>query len=209
SLGTSASVSATFLGLVLVGRAAFVFPLSYLSNLTKKNHSERISFRQQFIIWWAGLMRGAVSVALAYNQFTTTGRSQERGSAVMITSTITVVLFSTVVFGLMTKPLIRCLMPPSKQLNRMISTEPVTPSSVTVPLIVQDSVSELFNDHGHRGSGGGILRPNSLRMLLTKPSKTVHYYWRKFDDAVMRPIFGGRGFVPYVPGSPTEQSLPH
>ncbi|MED6181515.1 monovalent cation:H+ antiporter, CPA1 (nhx1) [Stylosanthes scabra] len=33
-----------------------------------KSSKEGISFRQQVIIWWAGLMRGAVSVALAYNQ---------------------------------------------------------------------------------------------------------------------------------------------
>lgn len=51
-----------------------------------------------------------------------------------------------------------------------------------------------------------IARPSSLRMLLSKPTHTVHYYWRKFDNAFMRPVFGGRGFVPFVPGSPTEQS---
>jgi hypothetical protein len=35
------------LGLVLVGRAAFVFPLSFLSNLTKKTALEKITWRQQ------------------------------------------------------------------------------------------------------------------------------------------------------------------
>jgi len=33
------------------------------------------------------------------------------------------------------------------------------------------------------------------------PTTTVHYFWRKFDDKFMRPVFGGRGFVPVVPGS--------
>ncbi|KAJ8491504.1 hypothetical protein OPV22_013225 [Ensete ventricosum] len=107
SPGKSLRVSSILLGLVLVGRAAFVFPLSFLSNLTKKSRYERIIFKQQVTIWWAGLMRGAVSIALAYNQFTRSGHTQLRGNAFMITSTITVVLFSTVVFGLMTKPLIR------------------------------------------------------------------------------------------------------
>jgi hypothetical protein len=32
--------------------------------------------------------------------------------------------------------------------------------------------------------------------------------WRKFDDRFMRPVFGGRGFVPFVPGSPVERSTP-
>lgn len=44
---TSISVSAALLGLVLVGRAAFVFPLSFLSNLAKKVPHEKISFHEQ------------------------------------------------------------------------------------------------------------------------------------------------------------------
>ncbi|XP_047153325.1 sodium/hydrogen exchanger 2-like [Vigna umbellata] len=56
-------------------------------------------------------MRGAVSIALAYNQFTRLGHTKLRENAIMITSTITVVLFSTLAFGLMTKPLVRLLLP--------------------------------------------------------------------------------------------------
>lgn len=81
----------------------------------------------------------------------------------------------------------------------MISSEPTTPKSFIVPLLdsAQDSEADL---------GQHIPRPNSLRMLLSTPSHTVHRYWRKFDNAFMRPVFGGRGFVPFVPGSPTEPS---
>ncbi|MCI21702.1 sodium/hydrogen exchanger 2-like, partial [Trifolium medium] len=64
----SIGVSSLLLALILVGRAAFVFPLSFISNLSKKSQSEKIEFKQQVTIWWAGLMRGAVSIALAYNQ---------------------------------------------------------------------------------------------------------------------------------------------
>ncbi|XP_035549189.1 sodium/hydrogen exchanger 1-like isoform X2 [Juglans regia] len=68
SPGTSVAVSSILLGLIMAGRAAFVFPLSFLINLVKKSPKEKINFRQQVVIWWAGLMRGAVSIALAYNQ---------------------------------------------------------------------------------------------------------------------------------------------
>ncbi|CAH9073543.1 unnamed protein product [Cuscuta epithymum] len=47
SPGLSVAVSSILVGLILVGRAAFVFPLSFLSNLAKKNTSDKISFRQQ------------------------------------------------------------------------------------------------------------------------------------------------------------------
>uniref|UniRef100_A0A5B6Z8X5 Putative nhx1 antiporter isoform X1 n=1 Tax=Davidia involucrata TaxID=16924 RepID=A0A5B6Z8X5_DAVIN len=197
SPGKSIGVSSILLGLVLVGRAAFVFPLSFLSNLTKSK-SDKIELKQQVTIWWAGLMRGAVSMALAYNQFTRSGHTQLLGNAIMITSTITVVLFSTVVFGLMTKPLVRFLLPPSKHVSTMMSSYPSSPKSFTLPLLCSGQASEA--DIG----SCNIPRPTSLRMLLSTPTNTIHHYWRKFDDSFMRPVFGGRGFVPYAPGSPAE-----
>ncbi|XP_059440480.1 sodium/hydrogen exchanger 2-like isoform X1 [Corylus avellana] len=201
SPGTSIAVSSILLALIMAGRAAFVFPLSFLINLVKKSPNEKISFRQQVIIWWAGLMRGAVSMALAYNQFTRAGHTQLRANAIMITSTTTVVLFSTVVFGLMTKPLIRFLLPHTKHTSSMTLSDSSTPKSVNAPLLGegQDSEADLGDTN--------IPRPGSLRALLATPTHTVHRYWRKFDDAFMRPVFGGRGFVPYVPGSPTERSF--
>ncbi|XP_011032540.1 PREDICTED: sodium/hydrogen exchanger 1-like [Populus euphratica] len=205
SPGTSVAVSSILLCLVMVGRAAFVFPLSFLSNLAKKSPNEKISFKQQFIIWWAGLMRGAVSMALAYNKFTSAGHTHLRGNAIMITSTITVVLFSTVLFGLMTKPFIKILLPNPKHQSRSmtISSDPTTPKSFTIPLLGegQDSLDDL--------GGHDIDHRSSIRALLTTPTHTVHHYWRKFDDAFMRPMFGGRGFVPFVPGSPTERNPPN
>ncbi|AES91776.2 Na+/H+ exchanger 1 [Medicago truncatula] len=189
----SIGVSSLLLALILVGRAAFVFPLSFISNLSKKSQSEKIEFKQQVTIWWAGLMRGAVSIALAYNQFTRLGHTKLRENAIMITSTITVVLFSTVVFGLMTKPLVRLLLPSSKHIIISIPSPPSSPKSFSVPLL---------GNGEDVGGNGGTQRPSRLRTLLRIPSHGVHHYWRKFDDSFMRPVFGGRGFVPYVPGSP-------
>ncbi|XP_019150485.1 PREDICTED: sodium/hydrogen exchanger 2-like [Ipomoea nil] len=126
-------------------------------------------------------------------------------NAIMITSTVTVVLFSTVVFGLMTKPLINLLLPPHKQIpsghSSMTTSEPSSPKHFTVPLLDNqpDSESDMI-------TGPEVARPTALRMLLRTPTHTVHRYWRKFDDSFMRPVFGGRGFVPFVAGSPVEQS---
>ncbi|KAE8010106.1 hypothetical protein FH972_006499 [Carpinus fangiana] len=207
SPGTSIAVSSILLVLIMAGRAAFVFPLSLLINLVKKSPNEKISFRQQVIIWWAGLMRGAVSMALAYNQFTRAGHTQLRPNAIMITSTITVVLFSTVVFGLMTKPLIRFLLPHTKHTSSMILSDSSTPKSVNAPLLGEGQDSEADLGDTNVLVDINVPRPGSIRALLATPTHTVHRYWRKFDDAFMRPVFGGRGFVPYVPGSPTERSF--
>ncbi|CAL1382036.1 unnamed protein product [Linum trigynum] len=203
SPGTIVAVSSVLLALVLLGRAAFVFPLSFLSNLSKKSPNDKIDIKQQIVIWWAGLMRGAVSMALAYNKFTSGGHTHLRGNAILITSTIIVVLFSTVVFGLMTQPLIRFLLPDGKsQPSTAVSSHAGSPKSITVPFLGEGQDS--LEDFAHQDLNGG----NRLRALLTTPTHTVHYYWRKFDNAFMRPVFGGRGFVPFVPGSPTERTSP-
>lgn len=57
------------------------------------------------------------------------------------------------------------------------------------------SINQNSNQPSHRRS--------SLSLLIRYPATTVHYFWRKFDDRYMRPIFGGRGFVPVVPASPS------
>nr|ABS11687.1 Na+/H+ transporter [Robinia pseudoacacia] len=194
SPGTSVAASSVLLGLILVGRAAFVFPLSFLSNLAKKSSSDKIDH----LVGWS-YERCCLNGTCLY-QFTMSGHTQLRCNAFMITSTITVVLVSTVVFGLMTKPLTRLLLPHPKVTTSMISTDPSTPKSVIVPLLgnAQDSEADL---DGHE-----IHRPSSLRALLSTPTHTVHRLWRKFDDSFMRPVFGGRGFVPVEPVSPTERN---
>ncbi|AQK42142.1 Sodium/hydrogen exchanger [Zea mays] len=205
------ALSAIILGLVMVGRAAFVFPLSFLSNLSKKEARPKISFKQQVIIWWAGLMRGAVSIALAYNkeallynrpckilQFTASGHTEVRVNAIMITSTVIVVLFSTMVFGLLTKPLLSLLIPPRTGLN---TSSLLSSQSMLDPLLTSMMGSDF--------DVGQINSPQyNLQFILTAPARSVHRLWRKFDDRFMRPVFGGRGFVPFVPGSPVERSVP-
>ncbi|KAJ7950703.1 Sodium/hydrogen exchanger [Quillaja saponaria] len=195
SLGTSIAVSSTLFALVLIGRAAFVFPISNCTNCIKRRESTQIQFRSQFIIWWAGLMRGAVTIALTYNQFSKSDTTTEDG-ALMITSTIIVVLFSTVVFGSITKPLIEAVK--LKHAKPAISDETDSPSFEDLRLLFLENGDP--NDQGNNQRGPW---QSSFRLLISNPTSTVHYFWRKFDDKFMRPVFGGRGFVPFVPGSPS------
>ena len=71
----------------------------------------------------------------------------------------------------------------------------------------QEDLRILFIEDGEPSDLGenqpAVPKRSSLRLLMTHPTWTVHYLWRKIDDRFMRPVFGGRGFVPFVPGSPT------
>ncbi|XP_022150237.1 sodium/hydrogen exchanger 2-like isoform X2 [Momordica charantia] len=183
SPGTSIGASSILLGLVLVGRGAFVFPLSFISNLTRKSDKDRIGFKQQVTIWWAGLMRGAVSVALAYNQFTMSGQNQIRGASMMITSTISIVLFTNLVFGLFTKSIVRIMVP---RVNNTTYADFPTLESLSDPFLL-DVDDDLESDM----DGANMPRTNSCLLFLRFPTQCINHYWRKFDECFMRPVFGG------------------
>ncbi|CAL9751507.1 unnamed protein product [Musa acuminata subsp. burmannicoides] len=179
SLKTCFGIYGVIIFLVLLGRAAFVFPLSILSNYIS-SHSETslITLRHQVVIWWAGLMRGAVSIALAFSQFAHSGVTWDPVYATMITSTMVVVLFSTLVFGFLTKPLINVVLP--HHVHHGSDQQPKT-DDITLSLIPPEDSAESGLQQARR----------SLSRLLARPVHTIHAYWRKFDDKYMRPVFGG------------------
>lgn len=196
SPGTSIAVSSTFFALVLIGRAAFIFPLANILNYVRRSKNTKIEFRQQCIMWWAGLMRGSITIALSYNQFSNTHSSSTEDAALMITSTIIVVLFSTVVFGSITKPLIERVL--------LRHQKPAIPDATDNPSL--DDLRLLLTENGEpseQGNTGPAPKKSNLRVLITHPTPTAHCLWRKFDDRFMRPVFGGRGFVPHIPSSTT------
>ncbi|XP_044473806.1 sodium/hydrogen exchanger 4 [Mangifera indica] len=180
-LETSLAIYGILILLILIGRAAFVFPLSALSNYMNRRRTHLITFKHQIVIWWAGLMRGAVSIALAFKQFTFSGFTSDPSSATMITSTTIVVLFTTLVFGFLTKPLIQCLLPHHETNNNNSRESKSREEDLTLPLL---SLEESTTNNLLRAK-------DSLSMLLDSPVHTIHSYWRRFDDSYMRPIFGG------------------
>lgn len=105
------------------------------------------------------------------------------------------------VFGTATKPLINWLLPPQFRSNVSEASEPSSPkessldSDFHIPLLMD-------TDRENNGVTNGVVRllnnlprPSSIGMLLTAPNSRIHGFWRKFDTAYMRPLFGGRGFV--------------
>ena len=59
---------------------------------------------------WAGAMRGAVSVALVYLYYDPDGTTVDQMKSSLISMTLTVVLFSTIVYGAITKPMLDLLL---------------------------------------------------------------------------------------------------
>ncbi|KAE8704327.1 Sodium/hydrogen exchanger 4 [Hibiscus syriacus] len=175
----------TLVLLILLGRAAFVFPLSVVSNLMNRrpNRPHPLTFKHQVVIWWAGLMRGEVSIALAFKQFTFSGVTWDPVNAAMITNTIIVVLFTTMVgiWFLNKAPYTLHASSPCNRHERRRSRIKIPKGGLDLPIL---SFEESATTN--------ILRvKDSLSMLFERPVYMVHYYWRKFDDKNMRPVLGG------------------
>lgn len=82
------------------------------------------------------------------------------------------------VFGFLTKPLVSYLLPQHANNIR----EPRSPKEdMTLPLL-----------SFHESAATNIDRAkDNLSMLMERPVYTTHYYWKRFDNAYMKPIFGG------------------
>jgi CPA1 family monovalent cation:H+ antiporter len=93
-------IGITIVGMV-ISRLISVYALGFFSNTVAKSE---ISLPQQTILWWGGL-RGSVSIALALSVPTILGNERED----LISTVFGVVLFTLLVQGLTTKPLLKKL----------------------------------------------------------------------------------------------------
>ncbi|KAJ9527600.1 hypothetical protein QJQ45_025868 [Haematococcus lacustris] len=109
-VGEALSLCGVLLLLLLLSRAASVIPIITLYNWTAQT---KISTTDIFVIWWSGLMRGAVSVALAYSYFdvqiTGAHTSAERHRSTLIAATLLTVLITVMILGWLTQPLMQVL----------------------------------------------------------------------------------------------------
>jgi len=100
------------------------------------------------------------------------------------------------VFGTLTPPLIAWLYPPHHRSNFSDVSGGLSPKASL------DGDYFLIGDREQDGENEAmdplfrdLTRFQSLRELLTASRSTIHAAWRRFDDAYMRPTFGGRGYV--------------
>ncbi|XP_014676007.1 PREDICTED: sodium/hydrogen exchanger 8-like [Priapulus caudatus] len=86
--------------LCLLSRATNIFPLSYLCNYFREH---KITKKMQFVMWFSGL-RGAVAYALCLHL----GFQGEKGR-ILVTTTLVTVLFSVLILGGSTMPILKFL----------------------------------------------------------------------------------------------------
>ena len=70
-----------------------------------------ITVKDSIVVWWAGMMRGAVSVAMVYYRFDPRNEKDDKHAATIVVTTLQLVLYSTVGLGGLTGPLLKYLLP--------------------------------------------------------------------------------------------------
>lgn len=96
------------------------------------------------------------------------------------------------VFGFLTKPLIRYLLPQTGLPNSLDRDPTISKEDMRLPLL---SLEESASTNLLRAKDG-------LSRLIERPVYTIHSLWRRFDNAYMRPTFGG------PPSDPCDQCPP-
>lgn len=168
----------------LIGRAANIFPLSILLNYFREH---KITKKMQFVMWFSGL-RGAIAFALALNL-----DLPEETRHVIVTSTLILVLFTTLVLGGSTMPLMKFLN--GDKGNRRAKAKLVTLSKTKEMGAALDpnmSTTDDNNSGGQAGTSDDLM--SSVNIQIVRSGVRLRGFAR-LDETILKPFFT-RKFTP-------------
>jgi sodium/hydrogen exchanger 8 len=147
--------------LCIIGRAANIFPLSWIANLCRNHDGNRIPFKMQFVLWFAGL-RGAIAFALAENM---PGPNRDTYA----TATLTICMFTTIFCGGFTERILSSF--GMRQGNEAEDTDNGDFGFDRESLLTMTSpIAKRISRHVYKGFKG---------------------LWKNFDDQYLKEMFGG------------------
>lgn len=168
----------------LVARALNTFPLCSLANLGRSAR-RKIPFAYMIVIWFSGL-RGAIAFALVLNVQT----ADPEHAAILKSATLFTVLFTTVVFGAGTSPLLARFGLTHDDDGGDVGESNVAKST---PLTLHSvgSLSHITDEAPQESPPG---------------SQVVHDAWVGLDEKFLKPVFGGNPRQPRSTPAATSTS---
>ncbi|KAK3732047.1 hypothetical protein RRG08_026434 [Elysia crispata] len=162
--------------LILVGRAANIFPLSFLMNFFREH---KITRKNQFIMWFSGL-RGAVAFALSLHM----GLEDQEKQYVLVTTSLILVLFTIVFLGGSTMPLLKFLQTSDKKYKKKKKHDGEVSMSKTKEMgdaIDSEHLSELTEeDESH------IIRHHVKGFIKLDARYLIPFFTKRFTQQEMR-----------------------
>jgi len=150
----------------VLSRGAAVLPLTAVVNLLKsgpRQRVNRISTRSMLMMWFC-ILRGAVAFALSLT-------IQSPNRQYMIPCIVMVVLFTNLILGQATVPVLRIL---------------------KIPIGIVDEEDAEGNSPERAGPGGIENGANNAFSAGASQVGRLHSFWRRVDELYIKPLFGGR-----------------
>jgi len=160
SMPFSPSLIGTEFVIILIGRSCATLGLVGLLKLCgyEKNHPSPINWRELLFICYAGLIRGAIAFGLVLR----IDRSFA-GRDLIVTTCLSLVLFSTILFASTIGLLGACLFPEEKK-EEIENEDPQSPAAL------EDAYDDASSESSHRS---GIHHPNDLNAEASNNSESV------------------------------------
>jgi sodium/hydrogen exchanger 8 len=184
---------------VLVARALNIFPFAAIANIGR---THKISIQMQVVIWFGGL-RGAIAFSLAQNM-------PQRNHDLYAATTLAIVMFTTVVCGGLTEPLLtvtgmklrkESAPPPGRARGGGGSGGGAAKNAAELETL-DGSAGESSSDESEDGETSTtelsqLISPDSQQQMprtvrsRRRHSNTLHEIWKDIDSNYMKPLFGG------------------
>ncbi|CAI5733150.1 unnamed protein product [Hyaloperonospora brassicae] len=155
----------------ILGRMLNTFPMCALANLCR-SEDNKIPWSHMVVIWFAGL-RGAIAFALALNVYT----PNRVHASVIQSTTLFTVMFTTLVFGMGTSPVLRFF-----GLTTTQDDEQKYDDS-------EGANERLLSSDDERDTDTAFRRID--RSPPRRNVRGIHGVWERIDEQYLKPLFGG------------------
>ena len=197
------------LAVILIGRFTGVFLTIGLFKCCC-GYKSNMTFKEMIFIWYAGMIRGAIAFGLVLR----IDGEHYKNRDVIVTTSLSLVVFTTVVFGSTVGLLSKCLFPDEVEADETAIFDELTEGSPTKikemgkKVTINEEVENVSSHKSFHSSqesqsssehSGGHLHPNlamdmDLQRRDTEAARVAKYrgltkYMYIFDEQIMKPIF--------------------
>ncbi|KAK2187965.1 hypothetical protein NP493_148g01013 [Ridgeia piscesae] len=157
------------LALILIARAFNIYPLSFAANYFREH---KITKKMQFIMWLSGL-RGAIAFALSLHL-----EFDKEQKHVIVTTTLIIVLFTIVVLGGSTMPLMKFLKTDKRRKTRLGREVTLSKTKEYGDALDSEHLSELTEEEFEVS----IVKPHLKGFLKFDIKYLIPFFTRRFTQ---------------------------
>mmetsp|Transcript_9362 Transcript_9362/g.14206 ORF Transcript_9362/g.14206 Transcript_9362/m.14206 type:complete len:419 (+) Transcript_9362:778-2034(+) len=188
NLKWSPGLFACELGVIMVGR--FFGTIGLVSILRLFGYNSGTDMKELVFIWFAGMIRGAIAFGLVLR----IDGEQFKNRDVIVTTSLALVVFTTVVFGSTMGLLNKCLYSEKKVVDTLLSNSTNQKQRENTEQLIKPAINgeesfESVDLSGSESSYERLMHPNEEHHRYKRIHTGCGKYLNRFDELIMKPIF--------------------